>query len=69
MLSSRQYSEIVNAATNPPKYIRGGQALMNKLYSLSPKAYFSVIESDNDCFYCDDKVARTLEFLEMLIDT
>jgi hypothetical protein len=43
---------------------RRGQALMNVLYTIWPEKYEAITETENDPYYMDDIVLKTLDILK-----
>ena len=45
------------------KGLRLGQSYMNALHDLRPDLYKEITETENDCFYDDDKIINFINFL------
>ena len=45
-------------------YLRYGQVLMHTLYKCNKSKYDAITGTDDDCFYDNGKVSRTLDKLE-----
>lgn len=43
---------------------RMGQAYFNELFLCHPKLAEAVVNTENDCFYDDEKLSRFLEFVQ-----
>lgn len=48
---------------------RYGQTLMNVLYSVDKEKYAELADTENDCYYYDDRVKSTIEILTKIWKT
>lgn len=63
MTTYQEYLTLVNNTYNTFGW-RYGQTVMNVLYAVYPEKYVSLVMTDDDCYYDDNKVTNTLKIIE-----
>ncbi len=66
--TQEEFNQLINNLNPLARGVRRGQNLMNVLYEIKPEMYEVINNSKFDCFYDDNIIDSTLQYLLSVVE-